>query len=252
MTNAVKTALIAGASRGIGRAIAVSLAGQGYGLTITSRRPADLAEIVTELERAGAPEVAYRPADMAKRQAIPPLIELHASRFKTLDALVINAGIGTSGDLATYPISRLDKTVELNFVATIILIQRAIPLLREAAKADPDRGAKIIALSSITGIYAERGLAVYGATKAALLSLRDTVNLEESPNSVTATAIAPGYVHTDMSAWITDKVPAHTMIPVDDVAAVTNMVLSLSLSLSRRTSITKIVLSRSGTSGHGA
>jgi len=248
VTNAVKTALITGASRGIGRAIAVSLARQGYSLTITSRTTADLAELATELERVGAPEVAYRPANMAKRQAIPPLIELHASRFKTLDALIVNAGIGTSGDLATYPINRLDKTVELNFVAATILIQKAIPLLREAAKADLDRGAKIIALSSMTGIYAERGLAVYSATKAALLSLIETVNLEESPNGVTATAIAPGYVHTDMSAWITDKVPAYTMIPVDDVAAVTNMLLGLS----RTTCITKIALSRSGTSGHCA
>lgn len=97
-------------------------------------------------------------------------------------------------------------------------------------------------------MYAEPGLAVYGATKAALISFMQTLNAEESAHGVTATAIAPGYVHTDMSAWATDTIPARTMIPVADVVAVADMLLSLG----PRTSIATIVMSRSGTTEYRA
>jgi 3-oxoacyl-[acyl-carrier protein] reductase len=127
-------------------------------------------------------------------------------------------------------------------------VQRSLPLLRAAAAADPERGAKVIALASITGVYAEPGLAVYGATKAALISFMETLNAEESAHGVTATAIAPGYVDTDMSAWVTDTIPAHAMIPVADVVAVADMLLSLS----PRTAIPTIVMARSGTNGYRA
>ena len=78
-----------------------------------------------------------------------------------------------------------------------------------AATADRKRGARVIALASITGVYAEPGLAVYGASKAALISLMETLNAEESANGVMATAIAPAYVATDMSAWTADTIPAN-------------------------------------------
>jgi 3-oxoacyl-[acyl-carrier protein] reductase len=177
----VRSGLITGASRGIGRTIAFRLAQNGFGLTVTSRKADDLAALAAELRRAGAPEVRFCTADMAGRAALPAIVDLHAQHFGVLDALMLNAGVGTSGAIRTYPVARFDKTVEVNLTAALVLLQAAIPLLREAAKQRPEQGAKVIALSSITGAYAEYGLAVYGATKAAMLSLMDTVNLEESP-----------------------------------------------------------------------
>src|SRR5215208_3087993 len=78
---------------------------------------------------------------------------------------------------------------------------KLLPLLRQTAQQNPHRGAKIIALSSLTGVAGEAGLAAYGASKAALISLCETVSMEESMHGVTATALSPGYVDTDMSAW---------------------------------------------------
>lgn len=244
----MRTALVTGASRGIGRGVALSLARQGFGLTITSRSPDDLDELSQDLISAGAGDVAHLAVDIADRESLPSLVDLHKGRFGSMDALVLNAGVGSAGDVSSYRIDRLEKTVQVNFTSAMLLIQYAIPLLREGAVLHPKQGAKIVGLSSITGVYAEAGLAVYGATKAALLSLIETVNLEESPRGVTATAIAPGYVATDMSAWITDRVPAETMIPVDDVVRVIDMVLALS----PRSSITRIVMGRSGTTGYSA
>ncbi|WP_436694695.1 SDR family NAD(P)-dependent oxidoreductase [Geodermatophilus sp. CPCC 205506] len=232
----------------MGRGIALALARKGYGLTITSRRHVDLSALLPELRAAGAVEVVPVAADMADRDALPGLVAAHREAFGSMQALVINAGVGTAGNIADFDLRRLDKTIAVNFTAAMTLIQHCLPLLRRAAAEDPVHGAKIVGLSSITGAYAEPGLAVYGASKAALLSLIETVNLEESANGVTATALAPAYVDTDMAAWVSDRVPVESMIPVDDVVRVVSMVLELT----SNTVVSRIVLARSGTSGHHA
>lgn len=224
----MRTALITGASRGIGRGIALSLAKRGYALTVTSRSNNDLEELARELRGAGSPDVCLVAADLAEPNSLAGIVASHQARHGSMNALVLNAGVGSAGEVATYSIERLRKTVDVNFVAALVLIKAALPLLRSAAVEVPDRGAKIVALSSITGVYAEPGLAVYGASKAALLSLIETVNLEESSRGVTATGIAPAFVATDMSQWAADRVSTDQMIRVGDVVAVVEMILGLS------------------------
>jgi NAD(P)-dependent dehydrogenase (short-subunit alcohol dehydrogenase family) len=165
-----------------------------------------------------------------------------------MDVLVLAGGVGTGGPLERLPRHRAEKTLAVNLTSAVTILQTALPMLRAAADADPERGARVIALASLAGIHAEPGLAVYGASKAAVISLMEALNAEESGRGVMATAIAPGYVATDMSAWVTDTIPADTMIPVDDVVAVVRMLLGLS----RRTSLTRVVLTRSGTAGFSA
>ncbi|WP_067663117.1 SDR family NAD(P)-dependent oxidoreductase [Nocardia miyunensis] len=244
----MRTALITGASRGIGHGIALVLAARGYGLTITSRTAEALEGVRDELLAAGAVRVIAPAADMADRPALPGLVEAHRDEFGSMHALIVNAGVGTAGNISSFDMTRFDKTLEVNLASAMVLIQNSIPLLRRAAQDDPVRGAKIIGLSSITGAYAERGLAVYGASKAALLSLLETVNLEESRNGITATALAPAYVDTDLSAWVTDRVPADSMIPVSDVV---QLVATL-LELTSNTVISRIVMARKATNGYCA
>lgn len=244
----MKSALVTGAFRDIGRGIALRLAGKGYGLTITSRKDGDLQVLEQELVAAGAPKVVRHAADMARRDCLPALIAAHEDGFGAMNALVVNAGVGTAGKVADYDLKRLDKTLEVNFACAVVLIKKSLPMLRTAAAEDPVRGARIIGVSSITGAYAEPGLAVYGASKAALLSLLETVNLEESARGVTASAIAPAFVDTDMSDWVTDRIPKDEMIPVEDVVRVVDMLLELSAN----TVVNRIVLSRKGTNGYSA
>lgn len=244
----MKTALITGASRGIGRGIALELARQRYGLTVTSRSADDLEALCATLEDAGAERVVHRAADMADRDGAAAVAELHRDTFGTMDTLILSAGVGTAAPLETTPPHRVDKSLQVNFTSSLLLTQRALPLLRLAAAASPQRGARVIALASITGMYAASGLAVYGASKAALISLMETINVEESGNGVMATAIAPAFVDTDMAAWTTDTIPIDTMITVTDVVTVVRMLLELG----HTTSITKIVMSRTGTNGYAA
>jgi len=240
----MRSALVTGASRGIGRGIAVHLAAQVFGLTVTARGGAELEELRT----AGSPSVVHLAVDMADRDALPELVGLQGRTFGSMSALVLNAGVGTAGDVATTRLDRVDKTLSVNFLSPLVLIQQSLPLLHAGASQDPERGAKIVGLSSITGVYAEPGLAAYGASKAALMSLLDTVNAEESDRGVSATAIAPAFVATDMSAWTTDTVPADTTITVDEVVRVVDMVLGLS----RNAVISRVVIGRAGSGGYRA
>lgn len=244
----MKTALVTGASRGIGLGIATRLAQQGYGLTISARDPATLEAVAADLRSAGATEVVTVAGDLADEASSARLVDAHTDRFGVMTALVLNAGVGTAGTIDDFPIRRFDKSIDVNLKAPFVLLQKSLPLLRGGAAADPARGAKVIALASITGVYAEAGLAVYGATKAALMSLADTLNVEESANGVTATALAPAYVDTDMAAWVHDTIPPESMIQVADIVELVDALLRLS----SRALVPKIVVGRAGTDGYRA
>lgn len=244
----MKSALVTGASRGIGRGIASSLACRGYALTVTSRTDADLVKLAKDLRALGAPQVVHAAANSAKREEVTEVVRLHARAFGTMDALVVNAGVGAAGAVEDFDLARLDRLIEVNFTSGFVLMQESLPLLRAAAANDPYLGAKVVALSSITGVYSEPDLAAYGATKAALLSLVESLNLEESGNGVTASAVAPAFVDTDMTAYVTERVPADSMITVTDVVRVVDMLLGLS----RHAAITRVVMARSGTTGYCA
>ncbi len=237
-----------GASRGIGRGIAERLAAHGFGLTVAGRDRDRLAETSAALRAAGAPEVVGVAGDLADPEHPEQLSRAHADAFGSLSCLVLNAGVGTAGRLGTLPLARFDKTVSVNVRAPFVLLQHALPMLRAGAAADPVRGARVVALASITGLYAEAGLAAYGATKAAVISLVDTLNAEESAVGVTATAIAPGYVETDMTDWVRDRVPVEEMVPVSDVIDVVEAVVGLSA----RSVVSRVVISRAGASLYGA
>ncbi len=238
------SALVTGASRGIGFGVAMRLAEQGYALTISARNEERLEKAAVQLREAGASEVNALAADLADPEVAAQLVSAHEESFGTMRALILNAGVGTAGAIAEFPARRFDKTLAVNLSAPFALLQASLPLLRAAAAADPGRGAKVVALSSITGVYAEAGLAAYGATKAALISLVETLNLEESGNGVSVSAIAPAYVDTDMSDWIKEKIPAESMLEVNDVVELVDALLKLS----SRAVLPRLVLSRAGSS----
>ena len=245
---AERTALITGASRGIGLGIARLLARKGFGLTLGARDPDRLAAVTQGMLALGSPEVICCSGDLADDSYSARAAATHRGAFGAMNCLVLNAGVGTAGDIATFPRGRFEKTVAVNFSAAFALLQESLPLLRAGAARDLDRGARIIALSSLTGVYPEPGLAVYGATKAALISLIATLNAEESINGISGTAIAPGYVETDMSAWAQDRIPGREMIPVEDVVRIAESLIDLS----SRSVIPQIVMNRAGASAFTA
>lgn len=243
----MRTALVTGATRGIGNGIARDLAKRGFGLTVSARSEASLHQLTETLLAAGSPQVVSHAVDLFDREKLPALVSAHKDAFGSLDALILCGGVGTAGAFDSLPPGRIDKTLAVNVTSAIALLQHALPLLRATA-AGSERGARVILLASIAGVYAEAGLAVYGASKAALISLAASLNAEESGHGVMFTAIAPAFVDTEMAAWTTDSIPPETMIPVQDIVAI----VSALLDLSSRTSIAELVLARSGANPYGA
>jgi 3-oxoacyl-[acyl-carrier protein] reductase len=220
-------ALVTGASRGIGHAIARRLAQEGYDLTLGARAAGGLDKAAERLRALGA-QVLTVPGDMAVEADARRVAALHAERFGRLDALVISAGVGSAGRVAGYPMGRFDKQFAVNVRSPFLLMGECLELLRATADSRPTTGAKIVAVSSLTAFAPEPGLAAYAAGKAALVALCASVNTEESSRGVSATAICPGYVDTDMSAWTHDRIPPEEMISASDIAELALAVTRLS------------------------
>jgi NAD(P)-dependent dehydrogenase (short-subunit alcohol dehydrogenase family) len=241
MTRSRPSALVTGASRGIGLALARRLALAGWDLTLSARDTALLTSARSELETSGA-KVEVTSGDTADVDALAELIDLHKKSYGAMNALILAAGVGSVGPLENYPAKRLDKQLAVNLRAPFILVSQALPLLRAGVDTDPDRGGRIVVMSSLEGVHPEIGLSAYAASKAALISLVQSINAEEGPNGITASAVSPGFVATDMSAWTADTIPLETMIDVQDVV----MTVDLILNLSRNAVLPHIVINRIG------
>jgi 3-oxoacyl-[acyl-carrier protein] reductase len=235
------SAIVTGGSRGIGFGMAELLVGRGWSVTLTARRVDQLEQAANQLTEHGG-RVQIVAGDMADDNAITDVLEQHEAVFGGLSAVVLAAGVGSAGELGGYPASRWDKQFAVNVRAPFALVSQAIPALRRSAGNSPGGCSRVIAIASIEGIHPERGLSAYGASKAALISLVRSINLEENRNGILATAISPAFVATELSAWTTDTIAFDQMIAVDDVVKVVDLVLSLS----PNASIPHIVINRVG------
>ncbi|MDX6465170.1 MAG: meso-butanediol dehydrogenase / (S,S)-butanediol dehydrogenase / diacetyl reductase [Gaiellaceae bacterium] len=208
-----RAALITGGSSGIGLAIARMLRDEGYDLTLASRRPEKVAAAAKEL---GAVAVA---ADVSDEAACERLVTEHRERFGRLDMLVNSAGIGVAGTVEQMSAKHLDLTIGVNLRGLFLVTKHAVPMLRES------RG-WIVNLASIAGTIPTPGLAAYGATKAAVISITRSLNEELDVDGVRAIAICPGFVDTPMADWT--GIPGDEMIQPEDCAEIVRMCLRLS------------------------
>ncbi|CAN5536295.1 SDR family oxidoreductase [soil metagenome] len=227
MTAERPSALITGASRGIGLGVARHLAALGWSLTLCARGADQLDQVRQELESLGA-TVHVAAGDLADETIAQAAVDGHREVFSDLNAMVLAAGVGSAGPVDGYPLRRFDKQFAVNVRAPFALVARALPLLRAGAVRLPGAGGRIVAITSMEGVHPEAGLAAYGASKAALIALVRSINIEENANGVVASAISPGFVDTDMSAWTTDTIPAEQMLTVADIVKVVDLVLSVS------------------------
>jgi NAD(P)-dependent dehydrogenase (short-subunit alcohol dehydrogenase family) len=200
---------------------------EGYGLTLASRRPEKVQAAAEEL---GAVAVA---ADVGNAEDCVRLVAEHRERFGRLDVLVNSAGIGIAGRVEDLPAKHFDLQVGVNLRGLFLVTQAAIPLLRES------RG-WIVNLASIAGTLPTPGLATYGATKAAVISLTRSLNDELDADGVRAIALCPGFVDTPMAEW--SGIAPHEMIQPEDCAEVVRMLLRLS----PRARIPQVVIERAG------
>lgn len=227
-----RSALITGGSSGIGLAIARALQEDGYELTLASRRAERIESAAAEL---GALGIA---ADVSSEEDCERLVAAHRERYGGLDVLVNSAGIGIAGKIEDQPAKHVDLQLGVNLRGLLVVTRLALPLLKESK-------GHVINLASIAGTQPTPGLAVYGATKAAVLALTRSLNAELEADGVRCTALAPAFVDTPMASW--SGIPPEKMIRPEDCAELVRAVLRLS----PYARVPEIVVERMGAYGDG-
>jgi 3-oxoacyl-[acyl-carrier protein] reductase len=217
-----RVALVTGASRGLGRAIALALAGQGADVAVNFRANADAAaEVVARIGAAGRRAVAIQGDTAAGREACEAIVKAALDAFGSVDILVNNAGITRDNLLMRMDADEWDSVLSTNLSGPFWMT-RAIA--RPMMKA---RSGRIINMSSAAGRMGNPGQANYAAAKAGLIGLTKTTARELASRGITCNAIAPGLIATDLTADLPDAATEaiKTLTPmgrvgsVEDVAA---------------------------------
>jgi short-subunit dehydrogenase len=220
-----RAAIVTGASRGIGRAMADVLGEEGYGLTITARKPDTLEQAAQEL-RGNGYEVEHLAANMADEEAIAGVVARHRERFGRLDVLVNNAGVGVGAAAGEHQTKYVDMQLDVNLRAIVLFYRESLEMLRAAGK--EHRNALVVNMASLAGKSPSPWLSVYSATKAAVIAYTSAMNKELGSEGVKSVAFCPGFVDTDMSEFVKGTIPAEEMLRTSDITAALTFLLQVS------------------------
>ena len=220
-----RAALITGGSSGIGLAIARALGEDGYGLTLSARRPEKLEAAADELRGEGL-DVLSVPANLSDEDDIQRVVAAHSERFGRMDVLVNNAGLGIGAAVADTETKKLDLQLGVNLRGVYLVARECIPLLKEAGA--EHRKALMVNTASIAGKHGQGWLAAYSATKFGVVGLSQALHKELAGDGIQVTALCPGFVATAMTDWVEEQVPKDEMIQPQDIAEAVRYLLRTS------------------------
>ncbi len=221
-----KTALVTGASRGIGKAVALRLAKDGYNIAVNYNRNDELAlAVVEEIKALGVSAAAFK-ADTSNIDDVKLMFREVQKTFGRFDVLVNNAGVVDDAYLLMVRQDSLERSLDINIKGYINCAQQA------ALKMLGKKSGKIINISSVSSVLAVEGQSIYSATKGAINSFTATLAKELAPRGIQVNAVAPGFIGTDMLQSIPkeladkyiDAIPMKKFGSAEDVA---NVVSSL-------------------------
>jgi short-subunit dehydrogenase len=207
-----KVVLITGASSGIGRAAAKAYAARGAHIVLAARRESHLRDAAREVEALGVRALPVR-CDVTREEDVASLIRETEAAFGGLDILVNNAGLGLYGPVEGFSEEQLRQVFEINFFGLVRVTRAALPLLRKRAP-----GSQVINVSSVLG---HRGLPLlggYGASKAAVNLLTESLRAELSSEGISVLLVSPGLTETEFrdarlnaEGWKQDTIPLNAM-----------------------------------------
>ena len=221
--------IVTGGSRGLGLGIARALRAAGHDvIAIARRESAALAEAMQATPEAGWGKLHFVPFDLGCIAEIPRLVKELRSTYGPVFGLVNNAGIGTSGVLATMRDTDIESLLRINTLSPIMLTKYVARGMMAGS------GGRIVNISSIVGATGYSGLSVYSATKASLVGFTRALARELGPLGVTVNAVAPGFIGTDLTQELgenqREKIARRSalrrMAEVDDVANAVAFLLS--------------------------
>jgi 3-oxoacyl-[acyl-carrier protein] reductase len=213
------TALITGASAGIGWASALLLAGEGANLVVTARRQERLAELEAAVQEAGGKGVSLV-GDAKEEETARQAVDLAIQTFGSLDILINNVGIGNYKDLIDTSAEEYDEMMDSNMRSTFLFTRHAVPVMIKQGSGT------ILMISSMAGVYGFGGEAVYCATKFAQVGFAQALDKELRPHGIKVGAICPGGVKTEFALGkgrTEESVDTSGMLDPEDVAGVVLM-----------------------------
>jgi 3-oxoacyl-[acyl-carrier protein] reductase len=193
-----RVAIVTGAGRGIGRAIALKLAGMGATVVVSDILEKEAGEVAQEIKANGGQGLVCR-ADVSQAADVARLVEETLSAYGKIDILVNNAGIARDQLLLRMSEEDWDKVIDVD-LKSVFLCTKAV--LRHMLKA---RWGRVISLSSIAGLVGNPGQANYSSAKAGIVGFTRTVAREVGSHGITVNAIAPGFIETDMTSRMKEE-----------------------------------------------
>lgn len=225
-----RSALVTGSSRGIGKAIALTLADNGYDICVNYASPrsqVEAEELVACLKKKGVRALAVR-ADVSDMQEAQNLIDTAHETFGRLDVLVNNAGITRDGLLIRMKEEDFDEVISINLKGTFNCSKAATSYMMK------QRYGRIVNLGSVVGIAGNAGQVNYAASKAGIIGLSKALAREIASRNITVNVVAPGFIDTDMTQALTDaqqasikeRIASKRLGSSEDVASLVNYLAS--------------------------
>lgn len=187
-----KNALITGAGKGIGKAVAIALAKEGVNVILLARTQSDLDEVAKEVNALGVQSLALA-ADVADINSVNTAIEKALAEFKTIDILINNAGIAAFGKFLELEPAAWERIIQVNLMGTYYVTRAVLPNMIERQTGD------IINISSTAGLSGNALTSAYSASKFAVLGLTESLMQEVRKHNIRVTALTPSTVATDMA-----------------------------------------------------
>ena len=223
-----KCALITGATRGIGKQIAITLAKQGYNIALNYRREnEELENTKKEIEEIGVQVLAVK-GDVANFEDCESFVKKTIEKFGQIDVLVNNAGITKDMLLMRMKKEDFEQVIDTNLVGTFNVTKNVVPYMMKA------RSGRIINISSVVGISGNAGQTNYSASKAGIIGFTKSLAKEIASRNILVNAVAPGFIETNMTDVLKDeikqeiakKIPLKRMGSAQDVANVVKFLVS--------------------------
>ncbi len=237
-----KNAIVTGAARGIGKTIALKLAASGFNVAVSDILLEEAEKVAAELEKLGVKSLPVK-TDVARAEEVDNLIKTAVDAWGSVDFLINNAGVTRDNLSVRMKENEWDMVLDINLKGTFLCSQAAA---KEMMK---KRFGRIVNIASVSGIMGTAGQANYAASKAGIIALTKTMARELGKRDITVNAVAPGFILTEMTEKLPDKVKEDYIsnIPLgrpgtpEDIAEAVRFLISPSASY-----ITGIVLNVSG------
>ena len=195
-----KVVFVTGGSRGIGKAIALKYAQNGYNVVINYvSDKTNVEKLQKEFTKLNV-ECLIEKADVSKSEEVEKIVKKAIEKFNKIDVLVNNVGITRDGLLMRMKEEDFDKVIEINLKGTFLITKSVIPYMLKK------RDGKIINLASVVGVTGNAGQCNYSASKAGIIGFTKSIAKELASRNIRANAIAPGFIDTDMTSILSDEV----------------------------------------------